>query len=284
MEKKPAIVAKRLTELREGIRISQARLAAVFDIDQPAIFRYENAQSFPPYGVLMQYAEFFNVSLDYIFGKTDDPQGRLYELQPKKLFETVKANLERMGYTVSCFETAKEATDYMDSQIDGKTVGFGGSMTLEEMGLYERLITHNDVIWHQRMPQGKTNKEVRLAAGAAEVYVSSVNGLAQTGEIINIDGNCNRVASIFYGHEKVYLVVGENKIAKDYNGALWRARNIASPLNAKRLGMKTPCAVKGDRCYDCQSPDRICRGLSVLWSKPMTGEFEIVLIAEKLGY
>ena len=68
MEKKPVIVAQRLTELREGIHVSQARLAAVFDLDQPAIFRYESGKSFPPYGVLMQYADFFGVSLDYIFG------------------------------------------------------------------------------------------------------------------------------------------------------------------------------------------------------------------------
>lgn len=199
-------------------------------------------------------------------------------------FEIIRKNLEDRGYKVSCFETAKEAADYMNIQINGKTVGFGGSMTLEEIGLYERLSIHNDVRWHQRIPEGKTSKEVRLAANAAEIYVSSVNGLAETGEIINIDGNCNRVAAIFYGHEKIYLVVGANKIAKDYDSALWRARNIASPLNAKRLGMKTPCAVKADRCYDCKSSDRICRGLSVLWSKPMTGEFELVLINEKLGY
>lgn len=199
-------------------------------------------------------------------------------------FEFVKKNLEEKGFNVSCFITAKEAADYIDSQINGKTVGFGGSMTLEEIGLYEKLASHNHVSWHQRIPDGKTSKEVRLEANAAEIYISSVNGLAETGEIINIDGNCNRVAAIFYGHEKVYLVVGKNKIAKDYEDALWRARNIASPLNAKRLGTKTPCAVKADRCYDCKSPERICRGLSVLWTKPMTGEFEVILIDEKLGY
>lgn len=193
-------------------------------------------------------------------------------------------NLEERGYKVSCFATAKEAADYIDSQIDGKTVGFGGSMTLEEIGLYDRLLSHNQVSWHQKLPEGKTSQEVRLEASTAQIYISSVNGLAETGEIINIDGNCNRVASIFYGHEKVYLVAGENKIAKDYDSALWRARNIAAPRNAKRLSRKTPCAVNADRCYDCKSPDRICRGLSVLWEKPMMGEFEVVLIKEKLGY
>lgn len=75
-----------------------------------------------------------------------------------------------------------------------------------------------------------------------------------------------------------------NKLAPDYDSALYRARNIASPLNAKRLNKKTPCAVKGDRCYNCSSPERICRGLSVLWEKPVTGEFEVILINEELGY
>ena len=76
------------------------------------------------------------------------------------------------------------------------------------------------------------------------------------------------VAAVFYGHEKVYLVAGINKIAEDEAQALYRARNIAAPRNAQRLGSKTPCAAKGDRCYDCSSPQRICRGLSVLWEAP----------------
>lgn len=199
-------------------------------------------------------------------------------------FEAIKKVLEAKGYAVSCFVNAKEAADYLDGQIDGKTVGFGGSVTLEEMGLYEKLAVHNTVNWHQRMPEHKTNREVRLEANASQIYISSVNGLAETGEIINIDGVCNRVAAICYGHEKVYLVVGRNKIAKDYDSALWRARNVAAPLNAKRLKRNTPCSANADRCYDCKSADRICCGLSVLWSSPMDGNIEIVLIDEALGY
>ena len=84
MKEKPTIVAKRMRELREGIKLSQAKLAACLDnIEQTAIFRYESGQSFPPYGVLMQYADFFDVSLDYIFGRCDKPQGKLYDFQPK---------------------------------------------------------------------------------------------------------------------------------------------------------------------------------------------------------
>lgn len=199
-------------------------------------------------------------------------------------FTLVQKNLEKLGYKVSCFKSAEDAAAYLDAEIDSTSVGFGGSVTLDQMGLYERLSAHNDTRWHWRIPEGKTVQEMRIAAGEAKVYISSVNGLAETGEIINIDGTCNRVASIFYGHEKVYLVVGENKIAPDYDSALYRARNTAAPLNAHRLGCNTPCAVKGDRCYNCSSPERICRGLSVLWEKPLAGEFEVVLIHQPLGY
>ncbi len=198
-------------------------------------------------------------------------------------FSKVEKNLKDKGYAVSIFAAAAEAAKYLNEQIDNQTVGVGGSMTFEQMGLFDALKSHNTVFWHWK-PGEKPEKEVRLAANAAAVYISSVNGLAETGEIINIDGNCNRVASIFYGHEKVYLLVGRNKLEKDYDSALYRARNVASPLNAKRLGVKTPCAVKGDKCYDCGSPERICRGLSVLLAKPRACEYEVVLIDEDLGY
>ena len=198
-------------------------------------------------------------------------------------FTNLKATLESLGYQVSCFDTAAQAADYLDRQIDGKTVGIGGSVTLQQMEMYERLSAHNEVSWHW-YPEGKAVDEVRLSALTAEVYLSSVNALAETGEIINIDGACNRVAATLYGHKKVYLVLGANKIAPDYDSALFRARNVAAPLNAKRLSRKTPCAVRGDRCYDCKSPERICRGLAVLWEAPIGCEYEVILINEPLGY
>lgn len=200
------------------------------------------------------------------------------------MFETVKKNLEARGYAVSCFETAGAAADYLDSRIDNETVGFGGSVSLKEMGLYEKLSTHNQISWHGRIPEGRTDREMRMEAREANIYISSVNGLAESGEIINIDATGNRVAEIFYGHKKVYLVIGKNKLAEDYDKALWRARNIASPKNAKRLGVNTPCAVNADRCYDCNSPQRICRGLVVLWEKPLTSDMEVILVNEELGY
>jgi len=193
-------------------------------------------------------------------------------------YEALCSTLNKKGYIASYFATAQQAADYLDRQIDGVSVGIGGSITAKEMGLYPRLSAHNKVIWHW---EGGSLAE----AATTDVYITSVNGLAETGEIINIDGNCNRVASYMYGHKKVYLVVGANKIAPDYDSALWRARNIAAPKNAQRLNRKTPCAVKADKCYNCSSPDRICQALTVLWGKPgMIDTMEILLIDESLGY
>ena len=191
--------------------------------------------------------------------------------------ERLKQSLEAEGFSVSLFATAAQAADYLDAALDGKTIGIGGSVTIQEMGLAERLGSHNTVLWHWA---GSTTQ----AAAGAQVYLTSVNGAAETGELINIDGTGNRVASGLFGHEKVYFIVGRNKVAPDYDAALWRARNIAAPKNAQRLGRHTPCAAKGDRCYDCKSPERICRALVVYWEKPNSMDMEVVLVDEDLGY
>ena len=199
------------------------------------------------------------------------------------MFDKVKMNLEKNGFQVSCFKTAEDAAAYLDQKIDGSTVGFGGSGTLQKLGIYEKLKSHNRVFWHWKKEDQPENCDIFREAQTADVYLSSVNGLAETGEIINIDGVGNRVAATLYGHRKVYLVAGRNKLAADFSAALYRARNIAAPLNARRLNKKTPCVATG-RCMDCSSPDRICRELSVLLRCPLGGDYEIVLIDEELGF
>lgn len=199
-------------------------------------------------------------------------------MDPKKTIETLRKN----GFKVSCFETSAEAADYLTEQIKGKTVGIGGSKTIEALGIYERLQEDNTVYWHWfQQPQN----EIRYKAAGAQVYLTSANGIAETGEIVNIDGSGNRVASTLFGHEKLFIVAGVNKIAPDGAAALYRARNVASPLNARRLGMKTPCATGELKCHDCSSPQRICGGVSTLL-RPMfgIGETEVVIINEELGY
>ena len=193
-------------------------------------------------------------------------------------FSKVEQALKDRGYAVSTFSTAQEAAAYLDRKIDGKTVGFGGSVTLQDMGLYELLSRHNTVIWHWKSKDPAARRDALMT----QIYISSVNGLAQTGEMVNIDGSGNRVAATLFGHEKVYFVIGRTKLAPTYEEALWRARNIAGPKNARRLGLKTPCAIKADRCYDCKSPDRICRGLVTLWSPMLDMAAEVLLVDEDL--
>ena len=192
-------------------------------------------------------------------------------------WETLKQNLEARGIQCRYFDTGAEAADYLDREIDGTSVGIGGSQTVKELGLYAKLSAHNQVVWHW---EGGSLAD----AAQTEVYLSSANALAETGEIINIDGNCNRVASTLYGHKRVYFVIGMYKVEPNFEKALWRARNVAAPKRAQSLGKKTPCAVKADRCYDCRSPERVCRGLVVLWGKPNAAErMEVVLVGESLG-
>lgn len=196
----------------------------------------------------------------------------------------LKENLKSKGYTVHIFETGESAAEYINGSVDNTTVGFGGSVTLHQMELYEKLSSHNTVYWHDEKPENLSVMETRTAASRADVYISSVNGISENGEIVNIDNIGNRVAAISYGPPKVFLVIGKNKIADTFEDALYRARNVAAPLNAKRLNMKTPCAAKGDKCYNCSCPQRICRNLSVLWDKPAGTDYEIILINEDLGY
>ena len=111
-------------------------------------------------------------------------------------FAKIKSNLENRGFIVSCFETAKAASEYLDSQIDGKSVGFGGSVTLDQMGVLKMLETHNKVLYRFDDPDGKSPVDIMKEALTADVFLTSANGIAETGEIINIDGNCNRVAGV----------------------------------------------------------------------------------------
>ena len=195
-------------------------------------------------------------------------------------FNVVKTSLEARGYMVRVFSTGKEAADYLDAAVDGTSVGFGGSATLDALGLYERLGTHNQVVWHWKQEDKDAARREAMTTG---VYLTSVNALAETGELVNIDGAGNRAAAMLFGHEKVFYVIGRNKLAPTYEEAVWRARNIAAPQRARQLGKKTPCAVKCDRCYDCKSPELVCRGLVTLWGPMMGMEAEVLLVDEELG-
>lgn len=195
----------------------------------------------------------------------------------------LKARLEALGYRASVFESTEAACDYMEKAVGGRTVAIGGSVTVQRMQLAERLRKKGRVIWHWEPEEGESAASLLHEARTAPLYISSVNAIAKSGEIVNIDGTCNRLSSILYGHETVFLLVGRNKITEDMASAIDRARNVAAPKNAMRLGRHTPCVTAG-KCMDCSSPERICRALSVLYSAPRGADYEVILIDADLGY
>ncbi len=198
--------------------------------------------------------------------------------------EKTLENFRSNGFEAVYFETVNEAVEYLDNKIDGVSVSYGGSMTVSQTGLLKKLEKHNEIWSHWDVPEGMTKEEVMKKAMLTDVYLTSANGASEGGELVNIDGTGNRVSSTLFGHKKVYFIVGINKFEETLEKAVFRARNISAPLNAKRLGRKTPCAVKGDRCYNCSSEERICRGLVIHWKKLTSCDTEVVIIGEKLGF
>ena len=195
-------------------------------------------------------------------------------------YNEIRKNFEKHGFITQLFATKEEARDYLSNELKGRAIGFGGSVTLKEMGLYEALQQNNVVIWHNRIE----SLEVRELASHASIYITSANAITESGEIVNIDGRGNRVAMTSYGPETCYYVVGKNKITKNIEQAIYRSKNVAAPLNAKRVGAKTPCAVTGDKCSDCNSPGRICRITTIIEYPPLGMNCEIIFIDEELGY
>ena len=188
--------------------------------------------------------------------------------------------LRKNGFEVTRFDTGAEAAAYIGRSLRGKTVGIGGSMSVRALDIYDYIKDDNQVFWHMVEP----GDETMLRASSAQVYITSANAISEEGYILNIDGRGNRVAGTLMRKEKVYLVVGRNKLCGPFEQALERARNQAAPPNAKRLECRTPCAMDG-RCHDCASPERICNALVVLWRRPFWCEsMEVVLIDEELGF
>ena len=195
--------------------------------------------------------------------------------------ELLCKNLEKRGFTPHVFPDRKAAAVYLVEYIRDAVVGIGGSVTVEELDVYDRLSARNQVHWNWRNPQPDT----RQKAAAAEIFLTSANGVSETGELVNIDGFGNRVAPTLFGPKKLYFIVGQNKVEPDLHKAIHRARNVAGPLNARRLKKKTPCTVGELKCHDCNSPDRICMGEVILLGKPMSvAECHVLIVEEDLGF
>lgn len=181
------------------------------------------------------------------------------------------------GFAFTCFDTGAAARAYLAQECAGKTVSLGGSMTLEAIGAFEALEEAGCTTqWHW--------KNGGKCVQACDIYLTSANGLSETGEIVNLDGAGNRVSATIYGPQQCFTVCGINKLAPTLAAAVERTRKVAAPKNAQRLGVRTPCVVDG-QCHDCNSPARICRALTILFCPPIGfTRHEVVLIGEELGF
>jgi len=194
--------------------------------------------------------------------------------------------LKANGFEVIYADNANEALDKVMSFIPKRAkVGIGGSVTVRDIGLVEAIEKQSNTIfmdWGKPL-ELKEKIKVRKEALTSDVYLTSSNAITLQGQLVNIDGTGNRVSAMIFGPKKVIIVAGANKLVDTLDEALARIRNIAGPLNGKRLNLKTPCALTG-KCTDCNSPDRMCKVKVILEKKPSLSDITIVLVGENLGY
>jgi hypothetical protein len=203
----------------------------------------------------------------------------------KKLLELVQTNLVKNGFETKIFDDIESLKNYICSQTGkNNTIGVGGSQSIRSIGLLEELKSlGNKIITHTSEMDAQTRINTWLEAQKADFYLASPQAVTINGELIFLDAYGNRVAACIYGPKKVILVCGINKIVKDIETGIWRARNIAAVINNIRLGRKNPCVVTG-QCEDCDSKTRICNVLVVIYKKPQYTDYEILLVNEELGF
>jgi len=206
------------------------------------------------------------------------------QVQGDMAVEALRAN----GFDAIYFSAGREAADYMLGFVSrGMSVGFGGSMTLAQLGIADRVKQKGAKLAFEITPDayedfdalGRSLKKTLLT----DVYFTGSNAVTLDGALVNVDGGGNRVAAMTYGPDKVIVAAGINKICRDEAAAWERIRMVAAPTNAKRLNMETPCAQTG-RCMNCKHPTRICRIYSVLRCKPLFTDITVVIIGEPLGF
>lgn len=203
-----------------------------------------------------------------------------------KLAQTLIQNLSKRQMEGFYCPTAKDACEKALSLIHpDSSVSFGGSMTLEESGILPALRAREDLHLIDRTKAG-TPEETRkcyLDAFDADHYFMSTNAITLDGELINIDGNGNRVAALIYGPRQVIIVAGMNKVVTDIPSGVRRVRNSATPPNCIRLNKNTPCAATGT-CSDCLSPDCICNQIVITRRSGSPDRIKVILVGEELGY
>ena len=207
------------------------------------------------------------------------------EQRNEHLAKTIIKNLHRRHIEGFYCPTAEEAVKKVSELIeDRSSVTWGGTMTVRDLGIPQVLKDRGtlEVLDRDLAKTPEDKQAMYLKAFSADVYLSSANAISEDGVIVNIDGNGNRVAAITWGPKKVIFVIGLNKVAQTVEAALARARSTASPINAARFDIKTPCQVDGV-CHNCNSVDSICNYVHFLRNSPR-GRHTVVLVGENLGY
>lgn len=208
------------------------------------------------------------------------------EERNKRLAEQMIKHLNRRNMEAFYCPTGEEAVKKVSELIeDGSTVTWGGSMTVRNLGIPNALRSRGtlEVLDRDTVEAPEDVQNIYLRAFTSDVYLTSANAISEDGVIVNIDGNGNRVAAITWGPKKVIFVIGLNKVAQTVEAALARARSTASPINAQRFDIKTPCKVDGT-CHNCNSPDSICSYVHFLRNSRNKGRHIVVLVGEDLGY
>lgn len=208
------------------------------------------------------------------------------ELRYERLGAKMVKNLQRRHFDAYYCATASEAKAKVNELIpDGSSVTWGGTMTVRDMEIPQMLRERGTLdVWDRDLVETAEEKqEMYQRAFRADYYLSSANAISEDGVIVNIDGNGNRVAAITWGPQHVIFVVGMNKVTQDPEAALKRARSTASPINAARFDIQTPCQLDG-QCHNCNSPQSICNYIHFLRNSSKPGRIIVILVGENLGY
>lgn len=202
-----------------------------------------------------------------------------------KQAEAIIRNLEKRNMEGYYFQSAADCTQAILQEMPkGSVIGWGGSESVKESGLMDAI--HNgdyELIDRAAAKTPEESRQIYARTVLADYYLMSTNAITLDGELINIDGNGNRVACLIHGPRHVILVVGMNKVVTDIESGVARIRNMASPANAIRLNRNLACAATGV-CHDCLSPECFCNQIVITRRSMHMGRIKVYLVGEELGY
>ena len=200
------------------------------------------------------------------------------DLLAQKVIKGLESRNMKGFYAKDREEALKIALDLIP---EGSSVTMGGSVSAAEIGLVDAVKNGSYEFIDRNTAEDK--RKAALAAYDVDFFLSSCNAMTEDGVLVNIDGNANRVSAIAHGPRKVLFIVGMNKVCKDVDSAMKRARNVAAPINAQRFGLSTPCAKTGS-CMDCKSPDTICCQFLVTRYSRHDDRIYVILVNDDLGF